>query len=369
MAEEKKELSQKLKERFCADCKVRIQLFDEPYFEDRLKLFRRLDEYKAFEQLVRDKCGDNDDAFLAEYNSVKNAIIDYIKNSSAFIELNSCDMKQFDASNEPTYFGEKEVFKAINIGKEFISIDMVKANFSSLVHFSKMLSNNKKLMGDVDCTEFFESYDYELFMRKFTDVEHFIKSKYIRQVVFGACNPGRQTKYEKWLTYNLLQKLLSVVPSQCVYSLGNDEIIISTEELSDEKLGRIYDIVSVFSEVYVKFKCEMYVLGKIDNTEGYIKKIQLFATHSQKYDLKTALNSLEIEDGTVEKTKSHDNGYYEYYEYELKCLGPIESVFAYRVFNGEEIKDDDLVFLYNQKQKAKLLEKPDVKIRFTQDEK
>lgn len=32
------ELTRKLKERFCMDCKLPIKIFDEPYFMDRVQL-------------------------------------------------------------------------------------------------------------------------------------------------------------------------------------------------------------------------------------------------------------------------------------------------------------------------------------------
>ena len=39
-----KEISTKLKERFCTDCNIPIKIFKEPYFMDRLELLNDLDK-------------------------------------------------------------------------------------------------------------------------------------------------------------------------------------------------------------------------------------------------------------------------------------------------------------------------------------
>ena len=62
---------------------------------------------------------------------------------------------------------------------------MNKANFSALHNYNSNIFNNKNT--------------WEEYVSNFTNNEHIINSKYIRQVVLGNCNPKRCITYEKYL--------------------------------------------------------------------------------------------------------------------------------------------------------------------------
>lgn len=67
---------------------------------------------------------------------------------------------------------------------------------------------------------------WEEYVATFTDSKHFSDSKYIRQVIFGACNPKKQIKYESFLMEQVYFGIKQKFPKIEVFSLGEDEIIL-----------------------------------------------------------------------------------------------------------------------------------------------
>lgn len=293
-------LSEKLKQRFCKDNKLNIQLFAEPYFEERVEAFGQLDKYREFERLINERFSGNEELYFEHYNNVKDTIINYIKASEVYQALQSVDMNKYTCIYN---IRQSDVYKQPNIGHKFISIDMSKANFSALVYFAKQ--NN---------VEFCESYDWEDFISRFTDIEHIKESKYIRQVVFGNCNPRRQVTYEKYLMSKVLDKLiinLQLFSINDVYSLCSDEIILNADNLSEIDVAKIEDYVNKISKYYIPLTFEYYTLGNVKGTDAYIKKI-----HNKNDEIK------------------------------LKCAGPIESLFIVKRIKGLPIEDNDFIFKY-----------------------
>ena len=77
------------------------------------------------------------------------------------------DMKEISKAISEIHIPSSDIYKPTNDGKRFISIDMKKANFHSLKAFAPDIFDNADTWED--------------FMRKFTDDEHIIGSKYVRQ--------------------------------------------------------------------------------------------------------------------------------------------------------------------------------------------
>ena len=312
-------LSNKLKQRFCKDNKLSIQLFNEPFFSDRLELLGYKKEYEEFEKLIADRFNNSEQEYLEHYNKLKDTIIDYIKSSKAFQLLNSDDMNKYKCSYN---FKQSDVYKETNVGKRFISIDMKKANFSSLIHY-----------GNMNEAEFFDAYNWEEFMRQFTDIDYFTKSKYIRQVVFGNCNPKRQVTYEKFLMSVVLDRLISnqMISEKDVYSMCSDEIIISTEKLTAIQMFDIEAFIRAnnISEDLVPLHFEIFKVLKIQGTEAYIKQFE---------DNKLSIDTIK-----------------------LKCVNPYELPVIYRYLKGETVKDSDLYFEFNGRV-VKFIDIPEISI-------
>lgn len=312
------DVSVRAKERFCKDFNIPIRLFKEPYFTDRLKLFDKfygtLEKWNIFlEGLQKYHCEQD---YFEEYNRVKDAAILSIKNSEAYQKFNEEDMNKYRVTYEN--LPNKDIFKPSNDGKLFISIDMRKANFSSLYHYDNSMFSGTKT--------------WEEFISKFTENKHIINSKYIRQVILGNCNPKRHITYEKHLMNEVLDVLIKEIGywfDEIVF-FSNDEIIIDMDNYADCIRNR--NITKSKLEEYFDFplNVELFYLHKINGTDGYYKEI-------------------------VKDINERS--------FEFKCLDNYMLPFVIRNFLGEEITDSDKVF-YHEGLLAKFIEVPKIEVNF-----
>lgn len=265
-------LTESLKKRFCKDQNLPIKVYSEPIFTERLKLFDAYEKYLEFCSMFRIRFNSDEQAYLAYYNDLKDRIINYIKESEAFQSLNKADMyKEFPIYGEGIPKGD--TYKDNNIGKSFLSIDMKKANFNALVHYGNEIRTPfaPNLTQDIDKS-------WSQFMAMFTDIPYFATSKYIRQVVFGNCNPKRVIAYETYLMSDFLSKIqfegetfLTSFPhflKKDIYSMCSDEIILHMDDL------RLHDIEYIqkrIAESPLDLRMEQYTIGKIAGTDVFVK--------------------------------------------------------------------------------------------------
>ena len=308
-------ITNKLKERFCKDCNIPIHIFQEPYFTDRLKLYDKfygtLEKWDTFvKELEKYHCEQD---YFEEYNRVKDTAIDFIKSTESYQRFNEEDMNKFTITHKN--LPNNDIFKQTNDGKTFISIDMRKANFSALSHYS---------------ADIFNANTWEGFISKFTNNKHIINSKYIRQVILGKCNPKKHITYEKYLMDILLTYLSEkYMPIERVVFFSNDEIVIdiSNIEESEQKL-RAFNIEQGLKDISIPFKVELFKLHKIYGTDGYCKEI-------------------------VNKNGEKD--------IKFKCLDNYMLPFVIRHFLGEEVTDNDKVF-YHEGLLAQFIEVPKIEV-------
>lgn len=176
-------ITKKLRGRFCRDYKLAIKVFDDPYFMDRLELFDKvnsiLPKYDRFLRELRD-FGD-EQSYNEYYASVKDKALYFIKGSEGFNRFSNMSMSSFaiEHRNMPA----RDIYKPDNHLKDYISVDLRKANFNTLKYFDDSIFGGAKT--------------WEEFISTFTDSEHIIESKYIRQVIFGNCESKKHIDYEK----------------------------------------------------------------------------------------------------------------------------------------------------------------------------
>lgn len=273
------EITASLKKRFCTDNNLSIQLFSEPYFTDRVELYDKAFDWKQFVEMLKGYKTEED--FFAEYNKLKDDAIQFIKASEAFNALNNEPSTTFEVKgfNLP----DRDTYKEMNVGRKFFSIDMVKANFTSLVYF-----------GHKRAEKFVDSFVYADFLRQFTDNEYFIRSKYIRQVIFGNCNCKRMIAYEKVMMADLLDMLISqkIVKLEDVYSLRADEIIIDVTDFTDDQIRTIEDFLienTRTGRIGFPTDFETYVVHKFKNEDAYVK---MFVDEDATFEIK----KVDIED-------------------------------------------------------------------------
>lgn len=315
-------ISENLKERFCKDYSIPINLFSEPYFEERIKLMGYEDKYNDFVDMIQTKFNGNEQEYFEYYNKLKDTIINYIKDSEVYNDMQTAPIKDIQPIRKSIInLGQSNVYKMNNVGEYFISIDMSKANFTSLVLYG--LEHN---------LNFYPTNNYKHFMREFTSIDYFAESKYIRQVIFGNCNPKRQVSYENKIMWDLLNHLIDtkIVNPENMYSICSDEIII---KVADEQTGlKLHNIIDnelqsfPFGGIY---KNELFQLGKFEGTEAYIKK---YLAGTDK-------------------------------EYDLKCVNAVEAPFVYRCLQNKPYEMTDMVTKMNNR-KVRLLEIPSIYLTY-----
>lgn len=276
-------ITDKLKERFCKDISLPVRIFNEPYFSDRLflldpfyKCFEKYEVYTKELETYRDE-----QAYFEEYNRIKDAAISDIKATEAYQSFNGMDMNECRIPDKYARLPEGNVYKPSNDGRNFLSIDMKKANFSALHSY--------------DPAVFADKNTWEDFIRQYTDNEHIINSKYIRQVIMGNCNPKRQISYEKYLMSCVLEEIdrltklrLPEEPdiTRFVKSFAADEIVFDMTAFTDcmrtvfpyespeasckRFLNDVHTAAKAFG-IGESLKIEEYTLYALKGTEGYIK--------------------------------------------------------------------------------------------------
>ena len=252
------EITPSIRKRFCKDFNLPIALFDEPYFSERLAVVDRvipcIDDWDNFVSELRSFQTEQD--YFEYYNKVKDTAIQHLKDDPAYIRFNNSEPPVISRLNKANLYSET------NHDKYFISIDMRKANFSALRHYDPKIFDDKETWED--------------WLGQFTDMKHIIRSKYIRQVIMGACNPKRQIQYETKLMLDLYEKLKENLPKELqIFCINSDELVYAfTEPIADEKvLLDIWAKVSVQVSDKDMFRVELFRIESLGNSKGYIKHI------------------------------------------------------------------------------------------------
>lgn len=332
-----------LKKRFCKDNNLPISVYDNPYFYQRLEIINSVipcvDSFGQFcKELEKFKCEQD---YFEYYNSVKDNAINYLKGNVGYLKFNERTVHV-----PQPYISKRNLYIEENDGKRFISLDMKKANFSALHYY--------------DTSIFGDAATWEEFISRFTDSSHIINSKYVRQVIMGACNPKRQITQEKLMMNVLLndvvtQLKMAQADEKCsdieamltslndfeMYSLGEDEIIIKIigGNTLDNYLQMIKDIVKT-TEYCDFIRVTAFELNKIPGTDGWIKKERLANIGNISLDY--------THKGTIIKSGKYLlEQEYALYGFEFKCLSAEIYHQIIKYWNGQEPTEDDLVFYHN----------------------
>lgn len=324
-----------LKQRFCKDMNLPIRIFEEPYFSSRMELYdEHYDCVRKFAEFIAlvDKFG-GEAGYFEQYSKLKDRVIEYLRENERMVYFSQKeDMNKFSIQNEG--YPKSDIFKVTNAGKCFVSIDMVKGNFTALHHYDPMI------VGGMET--------YEDFISIFTDEDYFKDSKYIRQVVFGNVNPRRQVTYEKYLMDKVLTKLFEMgivstsktadgvredIEPRVVF-FSTDEIVISIPDLwvkdgkytGDTFAKAVESVVEWAKGENINIRAEFFKLKDIKGTEGYVKEFFLNKTG-----------------------------------YSFKCLDSLTMPMVLRTMRNELIQSEDLVFIYEGR-RAKLLDIPAIEI-------
>lgn len=314
-----------LRKRFCKDMGLPLTVVRSPYFEDRLNLFGAENDWIWFTDVVESRFDGSIHDFLSTYNQAIEAFLSYVRESDTWNAMqNDPDVLM----KNPPICGQRNLYSEANVGDEFLSIDMRKANFSALVCYGLATGN-----------PFHKNYDYDAFIQKIADpriADVIAKSKHVRQVVFGKCNSKRQISYEKWLMNTLAEQLIvnGLIRKEDLFSINSDEILLSGN-FSKEKVRELKHSVDTWSDIFVPTRMEWFKIERLDGTDAYLKAY--------------------VHSGGILGDQPMIPA--------IKCVGPIEAPFVYRFLKKEPFKESDSVFLLDGRRLASLMDIPNISLR------
>ena len=285
-----------------------ITVYDSPYFEQRLKICDEMtpgliSDYFSFTCNVGAQFDSSEEKYFAHYNEVKDSAIKYIQSTEGYHAFANVDINYLPLVLWKKKYPKRDLYKEDNDGQTFISIDMKQANYNAW----------NFLFPDI-----FKGFDsWEALIHSYTNVDLIINSKYVRQVILGACNPKRQITCEHYLMGSLLDHLLEQKPTLDIYSLGEDEILIKNNDIDffENELEQI--LASAPDNLGNIVRAEYFELRKIKGTDGWMKFI---------YD-----------DGELSDRPK------------FKCLDAEIYHQVVKHYYGMPIEEDDLVFYHNNR--------------------
>lgn len=181
-----------LRNRFVSDLKVPIPVTEDPYWSKLLSIYPEAEkDWKSLCEGVEKDYAGNGEEFLKDFYEAREKAIQWIKANPTYCEFNECkDMATRYPIEQIPQAPKGDIYNQERVGKFYISVDLRKANFQVV-----------KFITDYQGS-------YEDWIGQFTGKTETLKwycskSKYLRQVIFGNCNPKRQIHVEKYLISKL----------------------------------------------------------------------------------------------------------------------------------------------------------------------
>ena len=204
----------KLRQRFCKDYNLPINIYEEKYFEyyKYLYPFFPVEVWDTLVENIGTMFNGNVEQWLDYCAKVRDSAIIGTMETPEYKEFNTCDMFKWDIPKEVPQVGEHSIYNEECDGRFFVSIDLKKANFQAL-----------KYAGVIN------DESYKDFIYRHGGDDYIAESKYLRQVIFGKMNPSRTIRVEKHImgkTYLLVQEVFENMGYE-LFSFNSDELIFS----------------------------------------------------------------------------------------------------------------------------------------------
>lgn len=259
--------NRKLVQRFVKDYDLPINIFDAWHFEYYASLydFFPMDAWNCLEKTIRERFDFSAEKWLDYCQGVRDNAINCIKNSKFYAKFNLGDMSQY-AVKPPV--GERSCYTEETDGTIFLSIDLRKANFQAMKYAGVLYDDT-----------------YDDFIERAGGDDYIKGSKYLRQVIFGNCNPSRQVTIEKYLINRVYCLVKDKYLNLDLFSMNSDEVVfklLSLDALKDnpnvirEALTAIEREIKIFFNINVK--AELFQVKKLrvvnsenDNVDAYVK--------------------------------------------------------------------------------------------------
>lgn len=237
--------------RVVSDYDLPITIFSEPLLSYQIEEYRHYKNCAAVFLMAEkeiDSCG-GEEAFFQKSKTLLDTVCNEIKSKPEYNDLVNADM---------TFYSSKfkvsgNLYIQPNDGKEFTSIDLVKANFQALNGFNPKLFNDKN--------------EWEDFLGQYTNSEYFLKSKRFREIIFGNLCPQITNTLCKYLMQAILDRFENCNLSPKIVCTTTDEIIF---ERNDEISKNILDFTNYTN--IAKIKIENFNLKRLKPYDFYVKQ-------------------------------------------------------------------------------------------------
>ncbi len=227
-------ISQNVRQRFCRDYHIPINVKESPYFEYFLNLYDPLlktkEKWLSLLDFIEEMGGE--EGFFRRMVEVRNGIKDAIMAKKAYDDLINDSLEGFSDSlasfHPPIPKTKKTLYNPEDAGKYYICLDMRKANFASLQFYSTELVLNAKT--------------YEEMISGFEDHPYVVHSRGLRQVLFGGMCPKKKQTIQRFLISRVYQAISDICPPHTVINASSDEVVLRAKEKAlKEDLEKVND--------------------------------------------------------------------------------------------------------------------------------
>jgi hypothetical protein len=263
--------NKKLIQRFVKDYALPVNIYEGSLFLHYKDIYSNFNGFFPAEawncliETIADKFGGNVEQWLDYCAEVRDKAINEIKTAPEYNEFITMNMAPY---THVSPVGEHSCYNGETDGKKFISFDLRKANFQAL-----------KFVGVI------KDKSYEDFIIRMGGDDYIVGSKYLRQVIFGNCNPSRQVTIEKHLIDKVRTYIRNYVDWFDMrfkdFSANADEIVFITDENVEAYANSAKLIESVIkTELGIEIKADFFTIKKLPITNINNDSVDAYVKHS-----------------------------------------------------------------------------------------
>ena len=288
------------------DYKLPIPIVDSPYWEYFVNLYG--DYHNIHNKIVMIKTllsnakhkGTTEKEMSGE---VIHKAVEFIKDTPSYQHYNTMDLTKYTSAK--VNFNSRSIYHPEFDGKRFMSFDLVKANFHVMRAF------DSELVGD--------HLTWENFLIDFTHECYHYRSKQLRQVIFGCCNPSRQQRMQRYYIALLSKELEQFFPIDYFMQASADELIVQLPR--PKAWTEVDECVRNFAAKHeMPIRISRFTLHQLKPHNFYVRK---FINSEKDWDIKNVPLTFFAQ--------------------------------AFKHVTGQTVNDNDLVF-YHEKQFARFIE-------------
>lgn len=264
--------NKKLIQRFVKDYNLPINIFEPGmffYYRDLYSddgIFPIVVWNRLVDTIISKYNGDVE-SWLNYCAKVRDNAIFTIHSSNEFNNFNNVDLKPYVHTHS---IGEHSCYTNETDGNFFLSIDLRKANFQALKYMNVINDES-----------------YVNFIKRFGGDDYIADSKYLRQVIFGKCNPSRTITIEKHLINNVFEYVVNKRPCWfdnrfTLFSMNADEIVFkfNSDQCKDVS-DKCRDLeLAISTELDIEVKVDLFRVEKLPITNSNGDNIDAYVKHS-----------------------------------------------------------------------------------------